>query len=205
MRNHGLGLYHTAALAAVIVLCASAAYAQVSSGIVLGTARDASGAVVPGVAIKATATNTGLVHETITNETGTYRIEPLPPGPYRVEADLPGFKTEVRTITLNIEPARIDFVMVVGSVNEVVNVEGQAPILQTEDSSLGQLVDERKIVDLPLNGRDFSQLTYIVPGAYAPRPNSNLGYRGGFSLQGELENTNQYLLEGPRGQLPWDF
>jgi hypothetical protein len=148
------------------------------------------------VAVKVTATNTGLVHETITNESGTYRVEPLPPGPYQVEANLSGFKAEVRTIALNIEPARIDFTLVVGSVSEVVNVEGQAPILQTDDSSLGQLVDERKIVDLPLNGRDFSQLTYIVPGAYAPRPNSNLGYRGGFSLQGELENTNQYLLEG---------
>src|SRR5579884_1338007 len=174
MRNFASISRRIAFWTVVVSLIASAAYGQVSSGVVLGTVRDATGAIVPGVSIKVTAANTGVVRETITNESGTYRVEPLPPGPYKVEADLPGFKTEVRTLTLNIEPARLDFTMVVGSVAEVVNVEGQAPILQTDDSSLGQLVDERKIVDLPLNGRDFSQLTYIVPGAYGPRPNSNL-------------------------------
>jgi hypothetical protein len=196
MKKQGLNASRIVALAVMIFSCCVAGYAQVSSGVVLGTVKDPSGAVIPGVAVKVTATNTGLVHETVTNESGTYRVEPLPPGPYRVESNLTGFKAEVRNITLNIEPARVDFTLVVGEVSEVVNVQGDAPILQTDDSSLGQLVDERKITDLPLNGRDFSQLTYIVPGAYAPRPNSNLGYRGGFSLQGELENTNQYLLEG---------
>src|SRR5690349_10050636 len=97
---------------AVLWLFASPLSAQVSSGVILGTVKDATGAIIPRVSIKATATNTGRVHETITNESGTYRVEPLPPGPYRVEADLTGFKAEVRTLTLNIEPARVDFTLV---------------------------------------------------------------------------------------------
>src|SRR5206468_5230821 len=126
------------------------------------------------------------------------RMDLLPPGNYQVEADLPGFRKEVRNgVAVGIDQrARIDFKMVVGEVSEVVNVEGQAPLVQTEDSNVGQLVDQRKIISLPLNGREFSQLAYIVPGAYAPRPNSQLSYRGGFSIAGASETTNQFLLDG---------
>lgn len=174
------------------------AQAQLSSGAILGTVADSSGAVIPGVSIRITNTGTGLLRDAVTNESGNYRVDLLQPGVYQVEADLAGFKKEVRRgVTVSIDQrARIDFTMVVGEVSEVINVEGQAPLVQTEDSNVGQVVDERKIVALPLNGREFSQLAYIVPGAYAPRPNSQLGYRGGFSVAGALEASNQFLLDG---------
>jgi len=187
-----------APLCAALFLVVPTGYSQLSSGSILGTVADTSGAVIPGAQVKITNTGTGAVRELVTNESGSYRADLLPPGEYQVEAELPGFRKEIRKgITLSIDQrARIDFSMVVGEVAQVVNVEGQAPIVQTDDSNVGQVVDERKIVALPLNGREFSQLAYIVPGAFAPRPNSNLGYRGGFSIAGELEANNQYLLDG---------
>src|SRR5215813_8699485 len=118
---------------------------QLSSGVVLGTVSDASGAVIPGVSIKITNTGTGLSRDAITNESGNYRVDLLPPGDYQVEADLAGFRKEIRRgVTVSIDQrARIDFTMVVGEVSQVINVEGQAPLVQTEDSNVGQVVDER--------------------------------------------------------------
>ena len=173
-------------------------YSQLSSGALLGVVTDSSGAVIPGVTIKITNTANGLSRDSITNESGNYRVDLLPPGTYKVEAGLAGFRHEIREgVDVGVDQRiRIDFKLVVGEVSEVVKVEGQAPLVQTEDSNVSQLVDQRKIVSLPLNGREFSQLAYIVPGAYAPRPNSQLGYRGGFSIAGASETTNQFLLDG---------
>src|SRR5439155_9827935 len=153
------------------------AYSQLSSGTILGTVSDASGAVIPGVSVRVTNPGIGLVRETITNESGNYRVEQLPVGAYTVEAELSGFKKGVRSgIQLDIDRrARIDFALSLGNISEVVEVTSDAPLVQTDDSSVGQVVEERKIMTLPLNGRDFSQLAYIVPGAFAPRPGSSLG------------------------------
>lgn len=88
------------------------------------------------------------------------------------------------------------FTLQVGAVSEVIEVIGTAPVIQTEDSQVGQVIEERKIVDLPLNGRNFSQLAYISPGTFAPRPGSYLGDRSGFVAVGQRESTSQYLLDG---------
>jgi len=186
----------------VLLACAAAfaspAYSQLSSGTVLGTIADGTGAVIPGVTITATNTAIGLTRSVISNESGNYRIDQLPLGNYNVQAELPGFKKELRnSVTVNVDArVRLDFVLSPGSVSEVVEVMSTAPLVQTDDSSVGQVVEERKIISLPLNGRDFSQLAYIVPGAYAPRPGTSLGDRGGFSVAGLNENTNQFLLDG---------
>lgn len=174
------------------------AFGQLSSGTILGTVSDTSGAVIPGVSIKITNTAIGLVRDALTNESGNYRVDQLPIGTYIVGAELTGFKKEVRqNIKLDIDARlRIDFTLNPGSVAEVVEVTSQAPVVQTDDSSIGQVVEERKIITLPLNGRDFSQLAYIVPGAFAPRQGSSLGNRGGFSVAGLSEDTNQFLLDG---------
>src|SRR5690349_20344581 len=184
-----------AVLLLAICFCGNA-YSQLSSGAILGTAADASGAVIPGVAITVTNTGTRLVRDAVTNESGNYRVDLLPIGDYQIEANLPGFRKQIRTgVTVSIDSrVRVDFTLAVGDVAEVVNVEGQAPIVQTDSSGVGVVVEERKIVSLPLNGRNFSQLAYIVPGAYAPRPNSQIGYRGGFQIAGGHEAENQFLL-----------
>src|SRR5207249_5475803 len=98
---------------------------------------------------------------------------------------------------------RVDFALSVGDVSEVVTVEGQAPLVQTDSSGVGVVVEAQKISALPLNGRSFSQLAYIVPGAYAPRPNSQIGYRGGFQIAGGHEAENQFLLDGVNNNANW--
>jgi len=187
-------------LVALTLVCgvSATAFGQLSSGTILGTVADTSGAFIPGVQIKLSNTAIGVTRETITNESGNYRVDQLPVGTYTVEAELSGFKKGLRSsITVDIDArVRIDFTLSPGDVSEVVDVTAAAPLVQTDDSSVGQVVEERKILTLPLNGRDFSQLAYIVPGAFAPRPGSSLGNRGGFSVAGLNENTNQFLLDG---------
>jgi hypothetical protein len=182
---------------AMILGFGAAAMAQ-NRGTITGRATDETGAVIPGVSIKITNANTGIGREAVTNETGTYTVELLPAGQYRVEAELPGFKKEIHSgITLNVgQTARIDLLLRIGEVTDVVDVTGEAPLVQTEDSSLGAVIDDRKVVDLPLNGRDFSALTYLIPGAFRPIQGSNLGYRGGFTVGGSDETTNQFILDG---------
>src|SRR5262245_44118010 len=156
---------------AIIWAVATPAYSQLSSGTVLGTVSDGTGAVIPGVSVTASNSAIGLNRSVITNESGNYRVDQLPLGTYSVTVELAGFKKEVRNnVKVDIDArVRLDFVLNPGSVSEVVEVTSAAPLVQTDDSSVGQVVEERKIISLPLNGRDFSQLAYIVPGAYAPR------------------------------------
>jgi carboxypeptidase family protein len=181
-----------------MLLYGSLAFGQVSSGAILGTGSDPSGALIPGIQITVTNLGTNQVRETVTNETGNYRVEPLQPGRYTVSAELPGFKKEVRSnVQVEIDArVRIDFAMQVGGVTEVVDVVGVAPIVQSDDSQIGQVIEQRKIEELPLNGRNFSQLAYISPGAFAPRQGSHLQTRGGFVAAGLEEKANQFLLDG---------
>ena len=183
---------------AISWLLATPAFSQLSSGTVLGSVTDGTGAVIPGVSVTANNQDIGLTRSVITNESGNYRVDQLPLGTYTITVELPGFKKEVRnSVKVDIDArVRMDFALTPGNVSEVIEVTSAAPLVQTDDSSVGQVVDERKIISMPLNGRDFSQLAYIVPGAFAPRPGSSLGDRGGFSVAGLNENTNQFLLDG---------
>src|SRR5688572_20369118 len=183
---------------ALLLSASLPAWSQLSSGSILGTVSDSSGAVIPGVSIKVTNPAIGLTREAITNESGNYRVDQLPIGTYTVEAELSGFKKDVhQNVRVEIDQRiRIDMALQPGQVTEIVEVTSAPPLVQTEDSSVGQIIDERKIETLPLNGREFSQLAYIVPGAFAPRPGSALGDRGGFAVAGLNENTNQFLLDG---------
>ncbi len=185
--------------ALAVMLSASAAVSgQVSSGTILGAISDSSGAQIPGVTIVVTNEGTNQVRQSVTNETGNYRVEPLASGKYTISAELAGFRKEIRSgITVDVDArVRMDFTLQVGQASEVIEVSAAAPLIQTDDSQVGTVVDERKIVDLPLNGRNFSQLAYLTPGTFAPRPNSHLSDRGGFVAAGMDEKTNQYLVDG---------
>ncbi len=186
-----------ALLMLVVLAWSTGAFAQ-NRGTITGRVTDESGAVVPGVSIKVGNVNTGVARDTLTNETGVYSVELLPVGEYRVEAELTGFKKEVRSgLNLTVDQvARIDFTLKVGAASEVVEVTGSTPLVQTDNSSLGAVIEDRKVVDLPLNGRDFSALTYLVPGAFVPSQGSALGYRGGFTTGGVAEDANQFILDG---------
>src|SRR5438067_7104520 len=185
-------------LIAAVFVFPSAAICQVSRASIVGTITDASGAIIPGVTITVTNVGTNQTRQVVTNEQGNYEVPLLPIGDYRVTAELPGFKTEVRQgITLEVgDRLRVDLQLVVGNVGEHVEVTSEAPLIKTEDAAMSAVMDRRKVVDLPLNGRDFTQLAYLIPGAFVPRENSHLGYRGGFTVAGVTERNNQIMLDG---------
>jgi hypothetical protein len=132
-----------------------------------GTARDQSGAVLPGVEIKATQTDTGITRTSVTNETGLYVFPDLPLGSYRVEASLPGFRTYVQTgvvLQVNSSPV-INPLLQVGQVSEQIQVEANAALVETRTSTVGQVVENERILELPLNGRNVQDLITLAGGA----------------------------------------
>src|SRR5262252_7975726 len=142
-----------------ILVCAFIASASVwaqtvSVAQISGTVRDASGAVLPGVEIKVTQTDTGVNRTTITDETGSYALPNLAVGPYRFEASLGGFSTYVQTgivLQVNSNPA-INVVLQVGKVSETLEVQADAAMVETRSTGVGQVIDQQRIVELPLNG-----------------------------------------------------
>lgn len=172
--------------------------AQGVTASIVGSVTDSSGAVLPGVTVIATNEATGLRRDAITNESGNYTIPLLPVGGYTVETQLTGFRTELRRgIVLNVDArVRLDFTLQVGQLTEKIEVTSEAPLVQTEDSSVGFVVDNKKIVELPLNGRKFEQLVQLVPGAVQAAEGSLNANRGLFSIAGQPEVSSNFLLDG---------
>src|SRR5688572_17306385 len=147
-------------------LVACPAWAQGTAEI-SGTVRDQSGAVLPGVEITVTQTDTGITRTTITNETGSYVLPNLPVGPYRLEAGLPGFRTYAQTgiiLQVNSSPV-INPVLEVGQITEQVEVQANAALVETRSVGVGQVVENARILDLPLNGRNVGELISLAGGA----------------------------------------
>src|SRR4051812_11274804 len=148
------------------ILCIAPAYAQVASAELSGAVLDPSGAAVANAKVNAIATATNQPHETVTSSSGTYVLTLLPPGDYRLEVESPGFKKLEQTgLTLQInQQAQVNLTLQVGDVTQVAQVTGQAPLLETESSSMGAVVNQRLTNELPLNGRNFIQLATLSPG-----------------------------------------
>src|SRR2546428_453174 len=143
----------------VCVLTSAVVWGQATAQI-SGTVRDASGAVLPGVEITATQTETGIARTTITNETGFYVLPSLPLGPYRLEAALSGFRTFVQTgivLQVNTNPV-IDIALQVGQVNETIEVQANASQVETRSAGVGQVFENQRLLELPLNGRNVTDL-----------------------------------------------
>ena len=136
---------------------------------------DATGAAVPGVAITVLNVGTGTERRLVSSETGDYSFPSLAPGDYTVTVSKPGFHQVKREgIRLEVsQTARVDFTLEIGAVSETVEVVGGAPLIDSDTSSIGQVIETRAIEDLPLNGRNFVQLAIPAPGwlesASAPR------------------------------------
>src|SRR5216117_1756560 len=149
----------------ICLMSPAGAWAQATTQI-SGTARDASGAVLPGVQVTATQTETGIARTTVTNETGFYVLASLPLGPYRLEATLPGFRTFAQTgIVLQVgSSAVIDVKMEVGEVAQSVEVQSDVAQVETRKVGVGTIVENtQRILDLPLNGRQPTDLiSYAV-------------------------------------------
>src|SRR5882672_2835355 len=181
----------------------TSASAQTYTATVTGTVSDPQGASVPGVKVVATNQGTKLEYTSQTSDSGVYTIPFLPVGAYVLTVESTGFKKLVSNeIKLEVnQTARIDLQLQVGGVNEVVNVEGVAPVLQTENVTVGQVISGNTITNLPLNGRSFQQLTLLTPGAISVNPNSftspqpnNAGGRP--YVNGNREQGNAFLLDG---------
>jgi len=182
----------------VFVLCCwSAAFAQVDMGTLVGTVRDASGAVVPKAAVTITETETNTTAHVDTDAAGNYASPPLKVGIYTVTADAAGFKSESRAgIKLNVQDrTRVDFDLQVGATSENVTVQSRAPVLETETSSLGEVVSARQMVDLPLNGRNYLDLALLTSGVVSlTATNGNAG--GAFASNGTRGLATNYMLDG---------
>src|SRR5256885_8703910 len=128
-----------------------------------GTVKDQSGAVVPGAEVAVKETDSGAKRTVITDETGSYILASLPIGPYRLEVMLPGFRTYVQTgITLQVNSnPTIPVLLEVGQVSEQVEVAADAALVETRSTGVGQVIDNQRVLELPLNGRQATELIFL--------------------------------------------
>jgi hypothetical protein len=164
-----------------------------------GTVKDQTGAVLPGVEVTATQTETGIQRTTITNETGSYTLQNLPLGLSRLEASLPGFRTYAQTgITLQVgsEPA-IHIVLEVGQTAETIEVQANAAMVETRTVGVSQVIETARILELPLNGRNVESLIGLAGGAVFTGETSNRALGGQrYSVAGGVDFGVEYQLDG---------
>lgn len=176
------------------------AVAQSSSAKINGLVVDPSGAVVPGAEIVAVNDATGIRSVTTTNGEGIYFIPNLSPGSYRIQVSKIGFKTLIKPdIILNVEDAlAINFTLLIGSVAEVVTIEGGAPLLDTQSAGVSTVVDHTYVENMPLNGRSFQDLILLTPGVLtnSPQQAAAIGQSGEFSVNGQRTESNYYSVDG---------
>jgi hypothetical protein len=193
-------------LSALLFLSSFAIWAQAPTGDITGAVSDATGAVISGATITLSNNATGATRTITSNQSGVYSLPSLPPGNYSMRVEMKGFKTsERKDIELQVgQTDRIDFVLEVGNVTETVEVQGGAPVLETENATIGTVIENKRIVDLPLNGRNPLQLVSLTPGASTNGPASSQGQqrmggqRNAFALNvaGQRTSNNHYSLDG---------
>src|SRR5581483_6183477 len=150
----------------VAILLVSSTIAQTTQGGISGAIHDEKGANIAGAKITVKNAATGLQRDTTAADNGTFRVMALPTGTYQITAEAAGFATGTTTgIDVGVDQIRtVDLTLHVGAKAEVVEVQADAALTQTESTKLGQIIDNRKVEDLPLNGRDFAQLARLNPG-----------------------------------------
>src|SRR5262245_6498324 len=190
-----------AVLSGLILISSTPVTAQ-TTGVILGQISDATGAVVTGGAVKAQNVGTGVVRTAVSNADGNYLVLSLPPGTYQVSVEHPGFKTFTQSgVSLQVgENIRVDASLQVGAVNESVNVAAEALRVDTQGTTLGTTVDNRRLTTIPLNGRNVLSLTQLLPGVgiarnvAAAQPNGRDGAT--VTVSGNRDTENNYLMDG---------
>jgi hypothetical protein len=188
---------------AMIVCASSIASAQQITGSIRGTVADASGGFVQGASVSAKQTETGLTRTAMTDRAGAYILLELPVGHYQLQVEAKGFQRYVQQgITLNVnETTTIPVRLVVGAETQEVHVTADAQLIQGTVTSLGKVVLEREILDLPLDGRNFSQLGTLQPGVVPLTPGlkeagSSLREGQGYAVNGQRPESNKFLIDG---------
>jgi hypothetical protein len=196
-------------LALMVLLGATCAYAQATAQIT-GVVSDMQGAVLPGVDVTAIQTETGFKRSTVTDANGLYTLTNLPVGPYRVEAMLSGFRAFVRTglvLQVNANPV-VNVTMALGNLSETIAVEAATPLIETRSPSIGTVIENERIEELPLNGRQATDLIVLAGAAVQP-PGSGATSRSmsggvGISVAGGQTFGVAYLLDGASHNNPYD-
>src|SRR5436190_19044371 len=184
---------------AVAMFGLTALHAQVDTGSITGVVTDASGAVVSGAKVTLVNQGTGASLTTTTGGDGVYKFSPVKIGTYKLEVASQGFQTTTQSgIVVNIgSNVGLNFTIKPGSQSETIEVTGAAPVLQTQDASVGQVIDQRGVNDLPLNGRNFTFLAQLVQGVNSPQPDTRgNAASGALSANGLRPAQNNYMLDG---------
>ena len=194
----------------LLVICTCLAFPVVGSAqntaSVNGTVKDSSGAVVPGATVVLRNIETGVERRTVSNDVGVYVLEQILPGKYSIQVRKEGFRTaEEHGLTLEVnQTTTYDFALAVGSSQQIVTVAASVAALQTSTAELGTVIAKSEINDLPLNGRNFSQLLMLTPGVSPVNVSQNAGGPrtnawGGFivpAVNGQNNRSNMFLLDG---------
>ncbi len=185
-------------LAVMCVASSVPMWAQKDAGSIVGTVKDQTGAIVANAKVTVSDVERGIHLETTTNESGEYVAGPLRVGRYTVTVEHPGFKKSItppvdldvqQRIALNVE-------LQVGQISESIEVTAATPLLETETSELGQVVDNKRMANLPLNGRNFAQLALLTAGTAPSEPGARDEGGFGFSANGARSLQNNFLLDG---------
>jgi hypothetical protein len=190
----------------------SSAHAQNSFGTIVGTVTDPSGALATNATVTVTNVDTNTVRTVVSDNSGGYNLPSLLPGRYVVKVEDAGFATQQGSPLLLAadQTARLDFKLTVGGSSEVVQVDTSSSVMQTDSPTVGATIDAKKVVDLPLNGRNFIQLTQLIPGVNpgtvssiaARRGRGSIGQsdaNGGLTatqINGQRDTQNRYFIEG---------
>ena len=190
----------------VLALCLAGVAGAQTSGEITGEVKDPSGAVMANAAVTATNTSTNVARSTLTNDSGIYSFPNLIPGVYQVKVTATGFSPITKTnIELQVQQtARVDFTLALGQSAQTVEVSATGALLATENATVGTVIEEKRIVDLPLNGRNFFSLVALSPGVTvgftpaAQAANRQGGSRANLtmSLAGSRATWNNYTLDG---------
>src|SRR5687768_883664 len=174
--------------------------AQITTGTISGLVHDTTGAVIPRASVSVRNVETGIVRNVTTDEGGRYRTPDLASGSYEVAVHADGFQSLVRAgIEMTVgRQAVVDLTLQIGAVAESVTVTGEAPLLETTNATVADLVSETQMRDLPLNGRSFTDLVTIQPGVVTDMdiPQSTLKGGGRITMNGARPQQSLYLLDG---------
>ncbi|PYS49497.1 MAG: hypothetical protein DMG13_23345 [Acidobacteria bacterium] len=187
-----------------LVLGVSALWGQTTNATLRGSITDQSGAVLPGVTITVKHQATGVERTTLSDETGNYQLAALPVGVYQIDVRLAGMKPQIISgLALEVGQIAIrNFKLEVGGLTEEVTVAGDAPVIETTTITVGQVINQRTVQEIPLNGRHFLDLGMLIPGSVTPPANAGLGapLRGqgffGFNTAGNREDGVNFMLNG---------
>ena len=188
------------------IVLTPALFASDPTGTITGTVTDPSGAVVPKARIAVINEGTNATRDAETNHDGDFTVALLPPGRYRVTAESAGFRKSIFSdVTVDVDQTvRVDFTLQVGAATEELHVKDTPPAIQTDTSTLGQVLNNTLVQQLPLNDRNFLTFALLVPGSQLPVAGSENSTQGGsLSVNGAREQSNNFLLDGVDNNDPY--